>query len=199
MRAMTWPALLSALAAFLIASLVTPTVGQDKSGTLRFGVGPLQPTPTETKKAYEPFFAYLAKQLDRDFDLVATTDWAGIAIALANRQVDLAWMGPWGYILAHDDSDVRAIATAKYDGKPIYHAIVVCQPGTVKGWPDGLYVIGIELLMVVLLTAVVVGAEVSVPIFLVVALFLLPAAESAVAIANQLVAMFVKPIVSIPM
>src|SRR2546426_212993 len=43
MRAMTWPALLSALAVFLIASLVTPTVGQDKSGTLRFGVGPLQP------------------------------------------------------------------------------------------------------------------------------------------------------------
>ena len=137
MRAMTWPALLSALAVFLIASLVTPTVGQDKSGTLRFGVGPLQPTPTETKKAYEPFFAYLAKQLNRDFDLVATTDWAGISVALANRQVDLAWMGPWGYILAHDDSDVRAIATAKYDGKPIYHAIVVCRPGAVKGWPDG--------------------------------------------------------------
>src|SRR6266481_2193555 len=62
-----------------------------------------------------------------------------------------------------------------------------------KRWPDGLYVIGIELLMVALLTAVVVGAEVNVPIFLVVALFLLPAAESAVAIANQLVVMFVKP------
>jgi len=36
-----------------------------------------------------------------------------------------------------------------------------------------------------------VGAEVSVPIFLVIALFLLPAAESAVAIANQLAVMFV--------
>ena len=99
--------------------------------------GPLQPTPTETKKAYEPFFAYLAKQLGRDFDLVATTDWAGISVALANKQVDLAWMGPWGYILANDDSGVRAIATAKYDGKPIYHAIVVCRPGLVKSWPDG--------------------------------------------------------------
>ena len=32
---------------------------------------------------------------------------------------------------------VRAIATAKYDGKPIYHAIVVCKPGLVKSWPDG--------------------------------------------------------------
>lgn len=27
---------------------------------LRFAVGPLQPTPTETKKTYDPFFKYLA-------------------------------------------------------------------------------------------------------------------------------------------
>jgi phosphonate transport system substrate-binding protein len=113
------------------------SAADDKSGKLRFGVGPLQPTPSETKRAYEPFFAYLAKQLGREFDLIATTDWAGISVALANKQVDLAWMGPWGYVLANDDSGARAIATAKYDGKPIYHAIVVCKPGLVKGWPDG--------------------------------------------------------------
>jgi phosphonate transport system substrate-binding protein len=125
------------LAVVSLAALTSAAVAQDQKGKLRFGVGPLQPTPTETKKAYEPFFAYLAKQLNREFDLVATTDWAGISVALANDQVDLAWMGPWGYILANDDSGVRAIATAKYDGKPIYHAIVVCRPGIVKGWPEG--------------------------------------------------------------
>ena len=135
---MTFSRLLLTL--LLLAALITsaaPGLADDKSGTLRFGVGPLQPTPSETKKAYEPFFAHLAKQLNREFNLVATTDWAGISVALANKQVDLAWMGPWGYVLAHDDSGVRAIATAKYDGKPIYHAIVVCKPGLVKGWPDG--------------------------------------------------------------
>jgi phosphonate transport system substrate-binding protein len=125
-----------ALLLVLVAAGV-PDPGRAQGPKLRFGVGPLQPTPTETKKAYEPFFAYLAKQLGRDFDLTATTDWAGISVALANNQVDLAWMGPWGYILAHDDSGVRAIATAKYQGKPIYHAIVVCRPGLVKSWPDG--------------------------------------------------------------
>ena len=104
---------------------------------IRFGVGPLQPTPGETRKAYDPFFKYLAGKLDRDYDLVATTDWAGISVALANKQVDLAWMGPWGYVLAHDDSGAQAIATVKYDGKPIYYAIVVCRPGMVKAWPDG--------------------------------------------------------------
>jgi len=128
--------LVFALATFL-ALTVTSLGAKDQPGKIRFGVGPLQPTPTETKKAYEPFFAYLARQLDRDFDLAATADWAGISVALANGQVDMAWMGPWGYILAHDDSGARAIATAKYDGKPIYHAIVICKPGLVKSWPDG--------------------------------------------------------------
>jgi phosphonate transport system substrate-binding protein len=128
--------LLSLSLALLVAT-VDGGRADDRSGKLRFGVGPLQPTPSETRKAYEPFFAYLARQIDRDFDLIATTDWAGISVALPNKQVDLAWMGPWGYVLAHDDSGVRAIATAKYDGKPIYHAIVVCKPGLVKSWPEG--------------------------------------------------------------
>jgi phosphonate transport system substrate-binding protein len=128
---------LSVLGLALTVASAPSTTADAQSAKLRFGVGPLQPTPSETKKAYEPFFAYLAKELGRDFDLTATTDWAGISVALANKQVDLAWMGPWGYVLANDDSGVRAIATAKYDGKPIYHAIVVCKPGLVTSWPDG--------------------------------------------------------------
>ena len=36
-------------------------------------------------------------------ELVVTTDWAGIAVALANKQVDIAWMGPWGYVLANNE------------------------------------------------------------------------------------------------
>jgi len=104
---------------------------------LRFGVGPLQPTPEESKTAFEPFFKYLADQLGTTYDLVATTDWAGISVALANDQIDLAWMGPWGYILANDTAKAEAIATVKYDGKPIYHAIVVGRPGlNITTWPD---------------------------------------------------------------
>jgi phosphonate transport system substrate-binding protein len=122
---------------FGLGVLLLPASSPAQGQKIRFGVGPLQPTPSETKKAFEPFFADLAKKLNREYDLVATTDWAGIAVALANDQVDVAWMGPWGYILANNDSGVTAIATAKYDGKPIYYAIVVCQPGSgIKTWPQ---------------------------------------------------------------
>ena len=63
-----------------------------------------------------------------EYDLVVTNDWAGIATALATGQADVAWMGPWGYVLANQEGGAHAVATVKYDGKPTYHAIIVAKP-----------------------------------------------------------------------
>jgi phosphonate transport system substrate-binding protein len=128
------PRLAGILAIGLAATFAQEVRAADK---LRFAVGPLQPTPTETKKAYDPFFEYLAEQLGADYTLEATTDWAGIAVALSSGQVDVAWMGPWGYVIAHHQGAGDAIATAKYDGKPVYHAIVIARPDLkIEKWPD---------------------------------------------------------------
>ncbi|MGA8612574.1 MAG: hypothetical protein WB760_12780 [Xanthobacteraceae bacterium] len=61
-----------AAAGLSAASIFRPARGQVK--TLRFGVGPLLPNPEDTKKAYTPIFAYLAKQLGAEFELSTTTD-----------------------------------------------------------------------------------------------------------------------------
>lgn len=104
---------------------------------LRFGVGPLLPTAEDTRKAYMPFFAHLAKELNADFELFATTDWAGMAVAMGAGQLDLAWMGPWGYIIANNSTGCTALATVKYDEKPFYHAIVIGKPDLkVAKFPD---------------------------------------------------------------
>ena len=104
---------------------------------LRFGVGPLLPNAEDTKKAYTPIFAHLAEKLNADFELFVTTDWAGMAVAMGSGQLDLAWMGPWGYVIANNSSDCQAIATVKYDDKPIYHAIVIGRPDLkVNKFPD---------------------------------------------------------------
>jgi phosphonate transport system substrate-binding protein len=125
---------LALLAALGLAASGSPDGAAEK---LRFAVGPFQPTPGDTKKAYEPFFAHLAKALGAEYDLVVTTDWAGIATALANDQADIAWMGPWGYILANNEGGAQAIATVKYDGRPFYHAIVVGRPDLkFERWPE---------------------------------------------------------------
>jgi phosphonate transport system substrate-binding protein len=63
-----------------------------------------------------------------DFDLVSTTDWAGMAVAMGSGQLDVAWMGPWGYVIANSATNCQAVATVKYDDKPIYYAIIIARP-----------------------------------------------------------------------
>lgn len=117
-------------------TLFTPAIGQGKK-KLHFGVGPLLPNADDTKKAYTPVFAHLAKELGVDFDLVATTDWAGMAVAMGSNQLDVAWMGPWGYIIANAATGCQAVATVKYDDKPIYHGIIIARPDLqVSKFPD---------------------------------------------------------------
>ena len=72
----------SARFAFAAVVLLASGLNATAAEKLRFAVGPFQPTPSDTKKAYEPFFKHLADKLGRDFELVVTTDWAGIAVAL---------------------------------------------------------------------------------------------------------------------
>lgn len=126
------------LAATLAAPVIAaPAIARAQSAPIRLGVGPLQPTPGDTRRVYTPFFAHLAAALNRPFELVATTDWAGIAIALVNQQVDVAWLGPWGYVLARDKSGCEALATVKYRGQPTYHAIIMGRPDiAIAKFPD---------------------------------------------------------------
>ena len=106
--------------------LASPALAQ--SGSLRCAVGPFQPTAGDTRRAYEPFFAHLASAVGRTHQLTVTTDWAGIAMAVANGQVDCAWMGPWGFVLAKDRAKAEALAVVHYRGRPTYQAIILARP-----------------------------------------------------------------------
>ena len=129
--------ILGAAAAGLTLLATNATLQAQTRQKLRFGVGPLLPNAEDTKKAYTPIFARLAEKRNADFELFVTTDWAGMAVAMGSGQLDLAWMGPWGYVIANNSSDCQAIATAKYDDKPIYHAIIVGRPDAkVAKFPD---------------------------------------------------------------
>lgn len=126
---------LSTGTALTATAIFRPTFAQTRK--MRFAVGPLLPTPDDTKKAFTPVFAHLAKELGVDFDLAVTTDWAGLAVAMGGGQLDVAWMGPWGYIIANNSTNCQAVATVKYDDKPIYHAIIVARPDLQVGkFPD---------------------------------------------------------------
>jgi len=121
------------------AALACPTLASAQvNRRLRFGVGPFLPTAEDTRRSFTPFFAHLAKQLGAaDWQLDVTVDWAGLAVAMATGNLDVAWMGPWGYVLANNVSGCQAIATVEYDNKLTYNAIVIARPELkVSKFPD---------------------------------------------------------------
>lgn len=129
---------MTARRSLLVAPLLLPALARGQTrAPIRFAVGPFQPTAGDTRRAYEPFFAHLAEALGRPFELTVTTDWAGIAVALGSGQVDCAWMGPWGFVLARDRARAEALATVLYNGQPTYHAIILARPGlAITNFPD---------------------------------------------------------------
>jgi len=130
---------LAAAAALVLAACggaSSDTAGAQDRPTLRFAVGPFLPSATDTRAAYEPFFKAVADKVGADYELEVSSDYAGLAVSLASGKTDLAWMGPFGYVLAADKGGAKAIATVEYDGKPVYHSIVVAPKDTkVKDYP----------------------------------------------------------------
>lgn len=95
---------------------------------LKFGVGPYFPTPNENRKQFEPLFQEVAKQLDLPADVTVAEDWIGISEALRSGTLDVAWLGPWGYVLAqHNEPSLQAIATVKYKDKPTYYSVLMAK------------------------------------------------------------------------
>jgi phosphonate transport system substrate-binding protein len=78
-----------------------------------------------------------ADALGMELDLTVANDWAGISVALATQQIDVAQMGPWGYVLARLKGDAQAISMLLIQGRNYYKAIVVGRPGLeIKRFPE---------------------------------------------------------------
>lgn len=118
------------------ATLAAPALAQGRP-TLKIGLGPQQPTQADTRRVWEPVYKAVAEKVGATLELQVANDWAGIATALANEQIDVAQMGPWGYILAKVRGEARIINTMLVNGIPTYKAIIVARPGlTVAKFPE---------------------------------------------------------------
>jgi phosphonate transport system substrate-binding protein len=118
-----------AAAAASLAAASAPALAQPRAeAPLIFGVGLFQPDRERNDATYRPLAAHLAARLGRAVQLRTVDSWEGLAKALANGQVDLALMGPWGYVLAHHAAGAQAVSTIEYDGRPEYHALIVTHP-----------------------------------------------------------------------
>ncbi|MES2832918.1 MAG: phosphate/phosphite/phosphonate ABC transporter substrate-binding protein [Pseudomonadota bacterium] len=124
----------------LVASIVAMaacTVHAADLPALKFGVGLFQPDKEKNDATYRPLALYLSKKLGRAVELRTVDTWEGLAKSLANGETDIALLGPWGYVLANNESGAQAVSTILYDGKPEYFGIIVTHPDSgIKSMAD---------------------------------------------------------------
>ncbi|MBC7501434.1 MAG: phosphate/phosphite/phosphonate ABC transporter substrate-binding protein, partial [Herminiimonas sp.] len=115
----------------VFSALTVGAVAADKAAdlpALKFGVGLFQPDKEKNDATYRPLARYLAQKLGRAVELRTVDTWEGLAKSLANGETDIALLGPWGYVLANNESGAQAVSTILYDGKPEYFGIIVTHP-----------------------------------------------------------------------
>lgn len=129
-------ALLATASLVAVPALASRAVSQSRP-VLKVGLGPQQPTQADTRRVWEPVYKLVADKIGADLQLTVANDWAGIATALANEQIDIAQMGPWGYVIAKVRGEARIINTMLVNGLPTYKAIIVARPGlTLSKFPE---------------------------------------------------------------
>ena len=121
--------LLNAAAIAILASpLLMPALSRAQGSPLRLGVGLFQPDKERNDATYRPLADHLAARLGRPVVLRTVDTWEGLAKSLASGETDIALLGPWGYVLAHQSAGAQVVGTILYDGKPEYHALIVTHP-----------------------------------------------------------------------
>ncbi|MBT9314544.1 phosphate/phosphite/phosphonate ABC transporter substrate-binding protein [Leptothoe spongobia] len=68
---------------------------------------------------------HLEESLDKEIELVVTTDYSSMIEAASNGRLDLAYFGPLSYVLAKTKSDLEPFAARVKNGSPTYTSIIV--------------------------------------------------------------------------
>lgn len=108
----------------------TPSTGPVSQ--LRIGLIPAEDMEAIIRQ-FEPLTAYLRAELEvEDFEVFRATDYTAVIEAMRGGKLDLAWFGPFSYVLAHEVADARSLVMAgTADGEPAtYHSLIVTTPGT---------------------------------------------------------------------
>lgn len=103
-----------------------------------FATGPFLKTPSETKELFDKLFATVAAKAGVVHRTVVFSDWKDVGRALVAGQVDVAWMGGGSrYAEAKLAGAGPAIATALFQGKPSYRALLIARNGiSFKDFPN---------------------------------------------------------------
>lgn len=94
--------------------------------TLRLGLIPTE-DQLEMLRKFEPAKAYLERVLDMPVETFTATDYTAVIEAMRAKKIDVAYFGPFSYVLATERADAEAIVTGGTDTGDVatYHSCIV--------------------------------------------------------------------------
>lgn len=123
---------LGLLALMLSACPASQTEGGDSTGKgasadskapLRIGFIPSENT-SELQKNAQPLVDQLSKALGRDVESVMATDYTGVVEAFRNQRLDVAFLTPASYVMAHSEAGVSVILRAQRGKSSHYYSVI---------------------------------------------------------------------------
>jgi phosphonate transport system substrate-binding protein len=110
--------------------------GKDPS-RLRVALLPDENAATLIQNA-QPLKEYLQKTLNKDIEIIVTTDYSSMIEAMRFGRIEIAYFGPFSYVLAKSKAPgIEPFAVGVERGAPTYQAVLIAQAdGPVKTLED---------------------------------------------------------------
>jgi phosphonate transport system substrate-binding protein len=103
----------------------TAIKSETKPEVIRIGLIPAEDN-VEMVKRFEPTIEYLEKKLEIKVEPFVATDYSGVIEAMRSKKLDVAFLGPFAYVLAVDMANAEAFAVGvRDDGKSTYKSIIL--------------------------------------------------------------------------
>lgn len=98
----------------------------ERPRVLRVGIS-LNDESVERRQRFEILTAFLEKRLGIPVELVKTTGYGSVIEAMRAKKLDIASLGPFGYLIGHEKTGLRPLVVSGYpSGVPhSYHALMV--------------------------------------------------------------------------
>ena len=95
---------------------------------LRWGLIPADDA-AEMLRQYQPVVDYLEERLNMTIEIQVTNDYTAAIEAMHNKHIDMAWFGPFSYILAVEQADAEAIVNGfrRDTKKATYKSIIITR------------------------------------------------------------------------
>jgi len=130
------------IAASILAGLTAiagPVLAADKSNPdkLRVALLPDENAGTIIQNA-QPLKAYLEKTLNKEVEIIVTTDYSSMIEAMRFGRIEVAYFGPFSYVLAKSKApEIEPFAVGVEKGQPNYRSILIANvDGPVKELKD---------------------------------------------------------------